>query len=197
MDMNEVLTNTENRGRAWMVFQELKVSYTMAGKSVSDTTLGEVAQRISHDLLCSDGEIPEIFRRARAMKDIPTMAVLSKAFDAYRAESTSNDPLPDILDSRKAFERARAYDQLQCWCFANGWIDRFLYATEKVGGKWAHPEQMKSLKADAVKYGFRYIKEEAAKSGPVMAYEDYTAKTGDRRLSQITAVLTEACARKG
>lgn len=101
-NMNEVLANTENRGRAWMVFQELKVSYTMAGKSVSDTTLGEVAQRISHDLLCSDGEIPEIFRRARAMKDIPTMAVLSKAFDAYRAESTSNDPLPDILDSRRA-----------------------------------------------------------------------------------------------
>ncbi len=191
---NEVaVLNEENRGRAWTVLHELKRCYTMAGKNAPDSALGDVAQCISHDLLCADNEIAEVFRRARMVKDIPTMAVLVKCFDQMRAENVSADPLPDISDARKAWERGRAYDQLQNWCYSNGWTDRWLFATEKIDGRWAHPEQMKKLKSDAIRYGFRYIKEEAAKSGPVMSLQDYVAKTGDTAIYQIIGKMQNAC----
>jgi len=183
-------TIEQTNGRFFTFLTQLKLAYAQAGRPLEEATLGEVAKSLSFAVPCLDSEIAAVFSAAKGLADVPTQKTLQKALGMVRKDPSRfevrYDPKPSGRDSaQRAFEISEAFRQFEDFCESHGLHDAYLFATEKSGGKWAHPDSLQKLKRRAAELGFRYIPVTLPKPGPTMSYEEYVRRTGDDRISRI------------
>lgn len=180
----------QSNGRAFVFLTELKLAYSAAGKPLSDQTLCEVARRLSESVPCEDAEIVPMFARAKDMADVPTQRTLVRALEQIRDDIPAVQPQAQgEVEFARLWERCKAFEQLQNFCYRNGMTEQFFYATEKIDGKWAHPYQLEKLKSYARNMGFRYVPDRLPRKAPPMQEEERRAAFATLR-KEISETLT-------
>lgn len=146
------LTTKENR-----FLEELTLAYEQAGKPLSPKTLRATAQSLSAQIDCGVADVKGLFLRTKTIADIPTLKVLTQAWDEIRkSKITPKNEYAEYVKIQKLRAKAENFQRLQRFCHENGLWREFLDGTRKKNGEWADKAALESVIALAKARGLKF-----------------------------------------